>query len=716
MVLRHKDRSTSGSRTKDNGDLWVECAKRDLLKRLDILTALEQLSINPGDDHCRELILAEIRKIDVRRIVQPDGLHESNPDVPNIVDGPIRLGTIEHSGLPWGITPEILKRCMLLLGQTGSGKSTALVTVIRGLHSLCGNKLIWIIFDRKNEFAALAESLEIPYLLSKDYPDHHFTPPDSSIDDLYFNVVSEITARNIGLHALGQSIIHRELSDLSRRRKQGGQSYPSTRDLARHMLERANSAKGTTREALLRVGMHLHSFADYSGFFTSNDAALDWATIARVGCVVNLAGLPVNLQFDTIALTFAKQVLHSVVNNLRSDKLRVIFPLDECQPIFGAGQSRTLATFMDFFMQARAFGIGVIGCSQTTNLCHEFLANTATKVAFSLGHGQDYARFANAVGLDSAVQQRMHRFIRPGQAIVKDPRWPVPFSVQVLKGEDYLGSLTGEQLRALSKKNRLKYFGESVDRYPRHVNVTPSGYTLENVSENDRADSAECSTESRFVAEPGNSGSSKAEQNLHRILRTQARHKIPFLFRAEAANMAGVTGGTTVQQAERLGLERGIIRKHNLPFAKTQKCLWEITDAGYGFLDLPKPTWPSKGGYIHTAAVHRIAHTFENHGFDTKIEYRRSNGKLVDLRATRSGETIYVEVCASLPVVPKEISNIEKDTEDDPIPDKIIVAVTERRMRQPLEKAIEELKAVRAPLPEISIELAGDLIDPLEVK
>ena len=127
-----------------------------------------------------------------------------------------------------------------------------------GRHSSVKNKA--------SRFAGFAQSLNVPYFLPEHFPDHHCAPPDENSEHLWFNLYSEITAANIGLLAVGQSIIKGELTRLSRLYKKQGRGYPSTRELAIHILKRANDSKGTVRDNLLRVGMHLMAFADYSNW------------------------------------------------------------------------------------------------------------------------------------------------------------------------------------------------------------------------------------------------------------------------------------------------------------------------------------------------------------------------------------------------------------------------------------------------------------------
>lgn len=198
-----------------------------------------------------------------------------------------------------------------------------------------------------------------------------------------------------------------------------------------------------------------------------------------------------------------------------------------------------------------------------------------------------------------------------------------------------------------------------------------------------------------------------------RIIRAQSTHHIPFLLRSEAATLAGVKGAATLIQAEKVALAAHIIERHEIARAKTKVVLWEITNKGYEYLELAQPKWASKGGYKHKFCAHRIARAFSDRGYRTIIEYRRPNGKLVDLSLTKDNETTYVEICASYPVE-KEIVNVEKNLDGAPVPTEMICAVTDRKMRRPLEEALGEFTRESSVVCPISVVLAGDLIAPLE--
>lgn len=114
-------------------DLWFECAQRGIAEQLDIKTALQQLSINPQDAECIEFVKSRLRSVDIQETLNPEPFRRSNPTRTNEVSGPIQLGNVRHSGVPWGIHPKALTEHLCVIGRTGGGKTTVIKAIIRQL-------------------------------------------------------------------------------------------------------------------------------------------------------------------------------------------------------------------------------------------------------------------------------------------------------------------------------------------------------------------------------------------------------------------------------------------------------------------------------------------------------------------------------------------------------------------------------------------------------
>lgn len=133
--LKSKDSRFGPNRRKavNQSQLWLECAQRGLTSDPLVKSALQQLSINPYDLECAQLIQHEIRSMDIQDILRPDQFRRTNPARLNQVSGSIRLGRVQHSNVWWGIHPQALTEHMVLIGRTGGGKTTVIKALVRQL-------------------------------------------------------------------------------------------------------------------------------------------------------------------------------------------------------------------------------------------------------------------------------------------------------------------------------------------------------------------------------------------------------------------------------------------------------------------------------------------------------------------------------------------------------------------------------------------------------
>ncbi|MCH9031993.1 MAG: ATP-binding protein [candidate division Zixibacteria bacterium] len=211
-----------------------------------------------------------------------------------------------------------------------------------------------------------------------------------------------------------------------------GKNYPTLRDLSRVLFVISSKSKGSQKEAALRLGHRIRSLIEIIGDAAASRQRPDWGRLIESDWALSLSGLASTTQSLCITIYFAKVLLYRICNNLRSDNLETLIVLDEASMIFPKTATKKTSILLDYFQQARAFGIGVIFASQSMNLADEIFANTAIKIAVGgFGHGADYEAFGSAVGLNRAQRDFMRTISQPGSAVVKDIRHPHPFTVQI---------------------------------------------------------------------------------------------------------------------------------------------------------------------------------------------------------------------------------------------------------------------------------------------
>ncbi len=287
-------------------------------------------------------------------------------------------------------------------------------------------------FDRKQDFFDIAFEFKLLYFLLKDFKDNWCAPPDGVLPRLWFNILAEILTIAFELRIAAHGLLVDILVELTEKAAKSGSHFPTLRDVVRRLFEISNTAKGTNKEQALRLAYRINSLLSIVGDAAASRQGLEWSKLSKHDWALSLAGLASSTQSLIITIYFAKCLLYRICNNLRSDKLEALIVLDECSNIFPKTGNKKTSILLDYFQQARAFGIGVIFASQSMNLANEIFANTATKIAVGgFGHGSDYEAFASAVGLNKAQREFMRTITAPGAAVVKDLHYPHPFTVQI---------------------------------------------------------------------------------------------------------------------------------------------------------------------------------------------------------------------------------------------------------------------------------------------
>lgn len=193
------------------------------------------------------------------------------------------------------------------------------------------------------------------------------------------------------------------------------------------------------------------------------------------------------------------------------------------------------------------------------------------------------------------------------------------------------------------------------------------------------------------------------------VLRIVLSHPTQFPIQTEISQLCGITSGSKLAKIKKHLKDQNLIIEHKLQIGKTYSSIWEPTDKAYNQLQIPKPQYHSKGGYLHQFLSNRIAKRAEQEGFKSDIEYSLPNNKAVDVVLRKPNQIIFIEIAISRPLE-KEVINIIKDMETDLIPDRIIVAVQNYKMRAKLEKILSENSQLRIFQEIIIVKLAGNLI------
>jgi len=183
----------------------------------------------------------------------------------------------------------------------------------------------------------------------------------------------------------------------------------------------------------------------------------------------------------------------------------------------------------------------------------------------------------------------------------------------------------------------------------------------------------------------------------------------PFLTQGAIFQRLGITSGSAQSKIKHELGARNLLVDHKLRVGKCVVSVWEATDAAFDLVGFERPTYHSKGGYLHQFVAYHMAQCAKQNGFSAEIEFFLTNGKSVDVVLRREREVHFVEIAMSDPME-KEISNIIKDLETDLQPDKLIVAARDRGMKVTLQRMISSDERLKDHRHKLEIVLAGDFV------
>ena len=248
------------------------------------------------------------------------------------------------------------------------------------------------VFDRKQDYFDLAvryKSLFL-YFLLQDFEDNWCSPTKGVLTQLWINLLAEILATHFELRIAAQIL----LVDLLTQLHSEMDSFPTLHDVSKRLYKIAYIEKSFNKEMAIRLKFRIDGLLTVLGSATSSKRQVSWQKLIDANWAISLAGLSSSVQSLCVTIYFAKILLYRICNNLRTTKLESFIVLDEASQLFPKTSSKKISLLLDYFQQARAFGIGVIFGSQTMNLAPEIFGNTATKILVGgFGHGSDYEEF-----------------------------------------------------------------------------------------------------------------------------------------------------------------------------------------------------------------------------------------------------------------------------------------------------------------------------------
>lgn len=594
------------------------------------------------------------------RVVTKDVFYPYRPQ-----DGAFEIGR-DPDGRRIGLTREQVNEHLLLVGKTGSGKTTFFYNLMATCAEL---DVPFLVFDFKNDYRHLVQDQDLLVINWRDFKFNPLQPPPGVQPGKWGEVLADTFAHATDLLIGSESYLLEQLRRIYTLYESGSTAqYPSLfelRDLvAADQISKA-SPKYKYKE---RVASRLGMMTGFSGDIFDCSQGYPIAALLDRNVALELA------EPNQYVTNFVVEALLTWLFYYRDaagqrQGLRHLIMFDEAKRVFDVNRSRQPASgyppIDDLVGKIREFGEGlVVADHEPSKLSDSLKANTHTKLWLTLGSGTDIQEMARTYGL--APEEVEHTQTMPkGEGLLKlADRDPVPihlpdYSLEKTMTEGDIRAQMTEQLAGLDVVARVH-----PTRYQQYIGGS-------------RTDEGAEETDGEAEASVG----AVAETLLASV------NDQPFLGISDRYKAIGVDtkkGNRAKQELLTLGLVREVeIRTRTR--GRNPKLL-ELTSEGRRILadrghDLVEG---AKGGIEHRWWQQKIAAYYADRGYETTIEYALGQ-QSIDVYAERPGHAIAVEVALSRN---HELENVRKCLGHDP--DRIQIVYTNEKVKDAIQADLQD--------------------------
>jgi len=292
------------------------------------------------------------------------------------------------------------------------------------------------IFDRKGDYQSLLHYPKFVYLQLMHFFINIIEPPPGLDFKRWVNIIAEIFSNYLDIRVASRSLLVTtilKISELPEFLPSG--RYPTLKDVYFYLLKMKIPLLSNISRQKETLIIRLEGLFAVFGDNINSHRQLNWNKFIKTDWALSLVGLPTDYQNLLILIIVSKVLMYRIVNNLRSQNLENLVVLDEASTMLKIWHEQREGNYLllDYLAQAREFGVGFLISTQTlSTLPTSLLANTGIKVIVGgSGSGTDYDIFASATGITPEQKTYLKQLTNPGQACVKDPRYPHVFTLKV---------------------------------------------------------------------------------------------------------------------------------------------------------------------------------------------------------------------------------------------------------------------------------------------
>lgn len=344
--------------------------------------------------------------------------------------GPIYVGDVlypDHKYSTLGLNNLDFIKHILITGITGAGKTNLSFNL---LTQLASRNIPFLVFDWKQSYRKLKdlpgfEQLKIIRLGESD-SDFRFNPltaPPGVNPKHWLALITDVIKHAFFIAHGGEYFFRKGIDALYQRNKvyEGGKNYPTFRMLDKLLVGQYVKGREMLWMSSVKRVLSSLTFSGLLGDHINSFENTDLEKLFKGQVIVELDNLA------TIEKIFIVEALLLWIYHFRkqlgkSEKLNQVIILEEAHHTLSAkkeimaGEETIIETVIRMI---REFGVGIIAIDQEpSKLSNSILANTNTKICFTLGHGNDITAMAKAMNLTKSETRYIDK-LEVGHSIVK---------------------------------------------------------------------------------------------------------------------------------------------------------------------------------------------------------------------------------------------------------------------------------------------------------
>ena len=634
----------------------------DLDKDREIGKLIELLVLEPDKSALNDFEQVLTSKAS-RSLIDP--FHPYDP-----VEGNIDLGKAPEFN--FGITNEILRQNMLVVGRSGSGKTNLFYNLALQLFE--EDVPFWI-FDFKQDFRHLLKYREdVIVVPSEKLRFNPLRPPEGVSPLRWIQIFTDVFGDSQALLSGSKNFLVTHIHQLYKlydlfSTEEENKGYPSMHELAELMHYKSFPLQTKEARYLETTMNRIQAAVLTIGEIFNCSKGYPLSELLERNVVFEFEGISSDFQNFLVEVLLAWVYHYRMSQGSRENLKHAIF-FDEAKRIFDVSKEKRYESGVPLIdlitARTREFGEALIVADQeAAKLTDSIKANTYTKIMLSSGSGKDINEMSEAMGL-TEKQKDVSFELKPGEVIVKvsgsDP-FPVKFPLIPLKKDVTYTEVLEDSEEKLSDYKEYILERKKPDKYQEFIKKVSSGKLKKKFSTFDNTE--------------------LDQEQMNFLIHVTEK---PFLFHSDRYEKIGLSG------SKGNGIKKDLVREGYLEEAEintgkrgANPKIVGLTKKGKRVLreEDVEIIERGKGGLEHRFWQHKIAEHFEEKDYNTKIEHE-VDSKSIDVYA-ENGEKIGIEVAMG----PKgEVENIEKDLEVGL--DKLIVACNDERTMSDIGKKSRE--------------------------